>query len=190
MTTLQLANNNRAIIIYMKKLKVLVLMVMTLFLMFSSVRVFAEGEGEPVITDTQRATIIDHCDAMKDSLKNLQRTDSRTRVYLGRYFETILTNFITPLNLRLVENNISNSALLENQTNFAERRTRFVNDFITYQQGLEELVHINCKNEPDRFYEKLQEVKDKRRIVNRDVIKLKGYTDEQVKLVEELKNGQ
>ena len=174
----------------MKKLKVLVLMVMTLFLMFSSVKVFAEGEEDLQITDAQRTTIIDHCDAMKDSLKNLQRTDSRTRVYLGRYFETILTNFITPLNLRLVENNISDSALLENQTNFAERRTRFVNDFITYQQGLEELVHVDCKSEPDRFYEKLQATKDKRKIVNRDVMKLKGYTNEQVKLVEALKNGQ
>lgn len=174
----------------MKKLKVIVLIVSVLCGGFLSVKVFAEGEEQLTITDTQRATIVDHCDAMKDNLKMLQRTDSRTRVYLGRYFETILTNFITPLNLRLVENNISNAALLENQTNFAERRIRFVNDFIVYQQALEDLVRIDCKNGPDRFYEKLQSTKEKRKIVNRDVIKLKSYTDEQVKLVEALKNGQ
>lgn len=167
-------------------------MIVASFLVFSSVRVFAEGEEEtePQITDVQKATIVDHCDAMKDSLKVLQRADSRTRVYLGRYYETILSNFIIPLNLRLVENNISDSGLLENQTNFAERRMRFVNDFIIYQQALEELTHVNCKNEPEKFYEKLHDARDKRKIVNRDVTRLRDFTDEQVKLVEALKNGQ
>ena len=65
-----------------------------------------------------------------------------------------------------------------------------MNDFIVYQQALEELVRIDCKNEPDRFYEKLEVAREKRKVVNKDVIKLKNLTDEQVKLVEELKNGQ
>lgn len=176
----------------MKNLKrsVLVLITFSVFFGFFGAKVFAEGEEEPIITDIQKNTIVDHCDTIKDSLKSLQRVDSRTRVYLGRYYETILTNFITPLNLRLVENNISNSALLDNQTNFAAKRTNFVNDFITYQQALEELVNINCKNEPERFYEKLIVVREKRKAVNKDVTKLRGLTDEQKKLVEELRNGQ
>lgn len=175
----------------MKNLKrnVLVLVTFSVFLGLFSVKAFAEGEEEPTITDAQKNTIVDHCDTIKDSLKSLQRVDSRTRVYLGRYYETILTNFITPLNLRLVENNISNSNLLDNQTNFAAKRTNFVNDFISYQQALEELVNVNCKNEPEKFYEKLNVAREKRKTVNKDVTKLKGLTDEQKKLVEELTNG-
>lgn len=172
------------------KRKVLVLAAFSVFLGFFGVNVFAEGEEEPTITDSQKAIIVDHCDTIKDSLKSLQRVDSRTRVYLGRYYETILTNFITPLNLRLVENNISNPELLDNQTNFANKRTSFVNDFIVYQQALEELVNVNCKSEPDRFYKKLLVAREKRAIVNKDVSKLRSYTDEQMKLVEGLKNGQ
>ena len=158
---------------------------------FLGLAVFAEGEenAENNLTDVQINTIIDHCDTMKDNLKSLQRVDSRTRVYLGRYYETILTNFITPLNLRLVENNFSNPALLENQTNFANRRNVFVTDFILYQQALEELVNVNCKNEPVRFYEKLLVARERRKIVNKDATKLKAMADEQMKLVEELKNG-
>lgn len=177
----------------MKNLRraVLILVVCGVFLSFIGARVFAEGEEtQPAITDAQRATIVDHCDAIKDSLKSLQRADSRTRVYLGRYYETILTNFITPLNLRLVENNISAPKLLENQTSFANKRNDFVNDFIIYQQALEELVNVNCKNEPERFYEKLKVAREKRKVVNKDVTKLRSMTDEQMKLVEELKNGQ
>ena len=174
----------------MKKSKVVILTFAVIYAGFFGAEVFAEGEEQPALTDEQRSTIIDHCDAMKDNIKSLQRVDSRTRVYLGRYYETILTNFITPLNLRLVENNISNPALLENQTNFANKRTSFVNDFIVYQQALEELVHVNCKSEPDKFYEKLLVARDKRKLVNKDVTKLRALTDEQVKLVEALKNGQ
>lgn len=172
----------------MKKIKFLVL-ASCLFASFCSVKVLAEGEEEPLITEEQRATIIDHCDTIKYSLGSLQRTDSRARVYLGRYYETILTSFITPLNLRLVENNISNTALIENQTNFAARRTRFVNDYISYQQSLEELVNVNCKTEPEKFYEKLLGVREKRKVVNRDVTRLREMTGTQMKLVEELRNG-
>ncbi|MBR3323939.1 hypothetical protein IKG24_00140 [Candidatus Saccharibacteria bacterium] len=149
----------------------------------------AEGEAEPSVTEEQKNIIIDHCDTIKDSLKSLQKADSRTRVYLGRYYETILSNFMVPLNIRLVENSISNTKLIENQTNFANRRDRFNSDFISYQQALEELVNINCKNEPERFYTKLVIAREKRAIVSRDVTKLKGFTDEQVKLVQELKVG-
>lgn len=176
----------------MKNLKrvVLILVICSVCLGFVGTRVFAEGDEQTDISDAQKATIVDHCDTIKDSLKSLQRVDSRTRVYLGRYYETILTNFITPLNLRLVENNISAPKLLENQTNFANRRNTFVNNFIIYQQALEELVHVDCKNEPQRFYEKLKVAREKRKIVNKDVNKMRNMTDEQAKLVEELKNGQ
>lgn len=150
---------------------------------------WAEGGETPVVTEAQKATIVDHCDTIQYSLGSLQRADSRTRVYLGRYYETILTSFITPLNLRLVENNMSDTRLIENQTNFAARRTRFVNDYIAYQQALEELVNVNCKTEPEKFYEKLVATREKRRVVNRDVTRLREMTDTQVKLVEELKNG-
>ena len=56
---------------------------------------YADEEKQAVgITDEQRSVIINHCDTIKDNLKSLQRTDSRARVYLGRYYETILTDFI------------------------------------------------------------------------------------------------
>ena len=172
-------------------MKKTVIFVMSLvFGLFEVINVHAEGEQkQEIIAAEQKATIVDHCDAMKDSLKSLQRTDSRARVYLGRYYETILTNFITPLNIRLVENNISNTKLLDNQTSFAARRTNFNNDYISYQQSLEELVNINCKAEPEKFYEKLLVTREKRKIVKKDVAKMRGFVDEQVKLVEELKNG-
>ena len=173
---------------YLSFYYVILFVFLQVFGCFVGIQVHAEGE-EVQITNEQRSVIMDHCDTIKDNLKSLQRTDSRARVYLGRYYETILTNFITPLNLRLVENNISNTKLLENQTNFVAKRTDFTNDYIIYQQALEELVNVDCKAEPEKFYEKLLVAREKRKIVNKDVSKLRAFTSEQQKLVEGLKNG-
>ena len=86
---------------------------------FSAVIIMSVFLALPVgaISESQKTVIVDNCDKIKETLTTVQHQDSRTRVYLGRYYETILTNFITPLNLRLVENNISDPKLLDNQTN-------------------------------------------------------------------------
>ena len=139
------------------------------------------------ISDTQEKAITDHCEAIKDDLKNVQKLDARTRVYLGGYYETILTKFITPLNVRLVENNMSSTGLIDGQDQFVKKRMVFVNDYIVYQQGLEDLVGTNCKTEPAKFYEKLSEVRAKRKIVSQDVTKIRELISEHVKLVKGLK---
>ena len=139
------------------------------------------------LTETQKAAIVDHCELIKEDLVQVQRLDSRARVYIGRYYETILSKFMTPLNLRLVENNISDTRLIESQTGFAERRQKFVTDYIAYQQSLEELIATNCSTEPQLFYDRLTEVREKREKVNQDTQKARKLITGHVLLVEELK---
>ena len=169
----------------MKK-KWLCLYYITLVVICQGVVLGAGRAAAAELTDEQRTAIIDHCDAIRENLRYTQRDDSRSRVYLGRYYETILSKFMTPLNLRLVENNLSDTKLIENQGNFAARRGDFVNDFIAYSQALEETIGVDCKREPERFYEKLSETRKIRKRVNSDVKKLRELTEEQIKLVGEL----
>ena len=131
--------------------------------------------------------IEEHCSVIKDNLKKVQKEDSKVRVYLGRYYEIILSRFITPLNVRLVENNLSTADLVENQNNFADAKVLFANDFINYQQGLEDLVNMDCKNNPEEFYDKLDSVRKKRKIMNQDVLKIRNLITRHVRLVEGLK---
>ena len=51
------------------------------------------------LTDEQSTAVITHCDAIKEDLRKVQKEDSRVRVYLGGYYEAILTKFITLLNV-------------------------------------------------------------------------------------------
>lgn len=139
------------------------------------------------ISENQKNAILDHCEAMRDDLKNVQKADSRARVYLGGFYETILVDFITPLNVRLVENNMSSAELVENQNKLADAKTLFAGDFIAYQQNLEELILVDCEKEPENFYNKLDKTRQKRKIVEQDVLKMRNLISEHVKLVNQLK---
>lgn len=139
------------------------------------------------ISEAQKNAIIDHCAAIQNDLKNLQRDDSRTRVYLGRYYETVLTKYITPLNVRLVENILSNDNLVNNQNDLVKTRMSFNANYVEYQKALESLVSVDCKTEPERFYRKLTGVREKRQIVAEDVTKLRKIITTQISLVESLK---
>ena len=138
-------------------------------------------------TQAQIVVIQDRCDAIHEELKVLQRNDSRARVYLGRYYETILNRFITPLNMRLVENNLSTTDFIDSQNEFNKTRTNFMIDYVEYQKGLEELVAMNCKELPEQFYEKLISVRAKRATVADDTIKLRSLAGKYSELVKGLK---
>lgn len=138
------------------------------------------------ISDTQKGAIIDHCLLIRENLGNVQKSDAKVRVYLGGYYESILSKFIVPLNVRLVENNLSNAGFVENQNGIADTKTLFSNDFVSYQQDLEELVMMDCKQEPEKFYEKLEKVRQKRKIVEQDVLKMRSLFSEHVRLVNQL----
>lgn len=139
------------------------------------------------ISDSKRESISNNCDSIKNSLINLQHDDSRARVYVGRYYETFLNDYIVPLNMRLVENNITDTDLIALQSDFSKLRQSFVNDYIDYQKGLEELVGTNCKDGADTFYEKLQVTRVKQKNVSNEVVKLRSLLKKQVDLVKKLR---
>ena len=137
------------------------------------------------ISEAQEASITDNCSTIKENLKKVQKLDAKARVFLGGHYETILNKYLTPLNVRLVENNISNVGLIENQNNFGKAKTLFASDFINYQQGLEELIAMDCKNNPEVFYNKLVKVRQKRKVVEQDILKMRQMLSEQMNLVKE-----
>ena len=100
----------------MKKTAVLLVVAFSLV----SLNAFAVTDGaekteKTEISSAKKSAIVKNCEIMQQDLKNLQRIDSRTRVYLGRYYESILTKYITPLNVRLVENSLSSDTFINNQ---------------------------------------------------------------------------
>lgn len=175
----------------MKKIKLatFVMAISQLFLMSGANLVLAVETVAPEITVEQKAAIMGNCEAIRKSLQNVQHQDSRMRVYYGRYFETIYSKFIVPLNMRLTENNLLNDNLLNNQTKFAEMRTDFSSDYVDYQKTLESLVAVNCKEEPEKFYDLLVQTRSKRQMVNDDIIGIRKIITAHIDLVKNLKEN-
>ena len=139
------------------------------------------------LSKTQEAGISDHCETIRENLKTIQKSDARARVYLGGRRETIMNRYVTPLNVRLVENSMSTTSLIESQNTLTSNKSKFTNDYVEYQQKLEELVAMDCKSDPAGFYEKLKVVRDERKKVEKDVQKMKTALSEYVELVGKLK---
>ncbi len=143
--------------------------------------------GVNVSAAPQAELVQERCDAVQNRLKVVQRDDARARIYLGRYYETILDRFITPMNMRLAENTLLDVKFTNNQNYFVKTRESFMIDYTQYQRELEDLTATDCKKEPEVFYRKLEQVRGWRKSVEEDVAKLRKLTDENKELVTGLK---
>lgn len=122
--------------------------------------------------EEQKGLISTNCSSLKLQLKRIQKDDARNRVHLGAQYESISTNLMMNLNLRLVKNNMASAKIAEQQTTFMSERDRFKNDYIGYSQELENLINIDCKSEPDKFYTQLKKTRTKREDVDKSVKRL------------------
>ena len=128
-----------------------------------------------------------NCASIQTSLKNVQRNDSKTRVILGTNYQTLLSNYISPLNVRLIKNNLPDSTLISIQSEAITSRNSFTNLFVTYSQRLESLISIDCKNQPDTFYSELENVRFLRSQLEESVNKVNTALSNHLKTVNQLR---
>ena len=141
------------------------------------------------LNEKQSASITSICNTIRQDLKNLQRTDARARTYFGSIYETISSKYLKPLNIRIVNNDSSNPTLLKLQSDLAEARTTFSEDYIKYSKSLEELVNIDCRVDPTGFYDLYVSTREKRAIVSSDIKALNNILNSVVKSTEKLKES-
>ena len=139
------------------------------------------------LNDTERGNISMSCASIQTSLKNIQRNDSKTRVILGTNYQTLLSNYISPLNVRLIKNNLPDSTLISIQSETITSRNSFTNLFVTYSQRLESLISIDCKNQPDTFYNELENVRFLRSQLEESVNKVNTALSNHLKTVNQLR---
>ena len=137
-------------------------------------------------SEARKEAISKNCSTIIESLKELQHEDSKTRVYLGRYYEVIQLRFITPFNVRLSENTLSNDSFVNNQNDFNKGRENFMIDFIEYQKMLERLIATDCKNRPAEFYDNLVKTRELRKIVESDTKSIYKLANDHLDLVKKI----
>lgn len=172
----------RILLFPLKLLKWLILWVVCSAIVVLAFATPAEG-----LTEEQAAAISQNCSAMQQSLRQLQKVDSRTRTYLGTTYESILNKFIIPLNLRLVKNNLPTNVQL--QADFIAGQNQFKSAYTDYMRELEGLIATECRSHPDEFYDKLEAVRERRATLKSSVDRLSSLASDQYQSVLELRNS-
>lgn len=137
----------------------------------------------------QTGAIVQNCASTKQSLRTLQRTDARARSYLGAAYESLLSDYISPLNLRLINSNQPNTNLTNLHSKVLETRQEFNSRYTSYSQALEELISSDCQNHPDEFYDKLVNTRKKRAELSSTATSLRNLFSEHLTEVRFLKNS-
>ena len=162
-------------------------LVFLLFLLTTPI--FAPKVSAINLSEDQRGAISQHCATTKQSLRTLQRTDARTRSYLGSAYEELLTHYITPLNLRLINSGQPNANLTTIHSEIIETRQRFISEYTTYSQALEDLIATDCQSRPDDFYDKLIDTRKKRAQLSTTTTNLRNLLSEHLTAVRRLRNN-
>ena len=113
------------------------------------------------------------CGGIQLQLKNLQKNDSKMRVFLGAKYEFILNGLMTNLNLRLVKNHVATDDLASLQSTFSSERDFFRYAFTDYSKSLDILIAADCKSDPYNFYDQLELTRTRREAVRASYLRLK-----------------
>ena len=152
--------------------------------LFAPIAAFASTDNG--LSDAQSGAISQHCASIKQSLRTLQRTDARTRSYLGSAYERAISDFITPLDLRLINVSQPNAGLTELHSKILSAREDFVRQYTIYSQSLEELINSDCQSSPNSFYDRLIETREKRVTLSKTTDSLRRLLAEHLSTVKKL----
>lgn len=147
------------------------------------VQTFAEAE------QLRLGLISQNCSSIKIQLRQIQKNDTKNRVQLGSYYESITSDLMLNLNLRLVKNGIAVPELATLQTDFTDERERFRNDYIGYSQELESLLAIDCRANPAKFSTQLEKTRNKRIGVYESIWRLNEILDKHTAAIDALKES-
>ena len=125
----------------------------------------AASDSATTLTTDQIGAISVGCDSIKQSLRSVQKSDARTRTYLGSVYQTLQTKYLVPLDTRLTNLKISDPTLTTTRYDFAATRATFVSAYKTYSSSLSSLLAIDCKTSPAEFYTALESVREQRAAV-------------------------
>lgn len=140
-------------------------------------------------SDDQLALIQQHCSTVRITLQQLQVADSNTRSYLSGIYLNATNNFLTPLNVRLVRNNITAPNLVDSQAEFVAARDQFSAAYLTYARSLDALLKTDCYNNPEQFMDQLAITRHDRSSVEYHVNRLSSLLSQHKQEVRTLKES-
>ncbi|MBP5656156.1 hypothetical protein J6X15_01060 [Candidatus Saccharibacteria bacterium] len=135
--------------------------------------VFSSSTATAIKLDENRiGAISQNCSIIRERLRRIESAGAKSRVYLGTQYESVYSGLMSNFSLRLMRNGIAKQDIADQQAAFESERERFRNDFIGYSQELQTLISMDCRNEPEKFYQQLELTRTKREDIAKSINRL------------------
>jgi hypothetical protein len=130
------------------------------------------------LTQEQIEHIRSNCTTIKSTLNQLHASDALLRVNRGQVYESMASKLMDPFNSRLGNNRLDAKATSAVTTSYRTALDAFRVDYIAYEVKLSSAIRIDCFNEPEQFFETIEQARTLRNKVHDDVKKLHRYIDD------------
>jgi hypothetical protein len=112
-----------------------------------------------------------NCTGTQLILRQLQKRDAVSRINRGRAYDQLLRQ-LSALESRLTYNNISLPQLVQTHVDLQGHVELFRTAYIAYDERLGEAIKIDCKQQPNEFYQSIIEARSARDQVGTQVTRL------------------
>lgn len=145
------------------------------------------------LTPDKQNIVTQNCITAQTVLQTIQHNDTATRVNRGEGYETIISRLMTPLNSRSTSqgHNSSASLLISSTDKYQQALDSFKDHYQAYDNALSGALKTKCQQQPQKFYDYLEQARKQRQVVASDVNNLSGvigeYRANVLKLKEEVR---
>lgn len=152
--------------------------------------VFSSSTATAIKLDENRiGAISQNCSIIRERLRRIEKAGAKSRVYLGTQYESVYSGLMSNFSLRLMRNGIANQDIADQQAAFDSERARFRNDFISYSQELQTLISMDCRNEPEKFYQQLEVTREKRANIAESINRLNEIIAKHRRSILDIRDG-
>jgi len=124
------------------------------------------AEDTVIMSDEQLTQIRNRCSEVQSTLSRVHANDALLRVNRGQVYERLSTKLMVPLNSRIAVNRLNGNSLLSVTSSYEQHLGDFRSRYQAYEEQLSATMKIDCKNQPAKFYDSLQNAREKRQSVN------------------------
>jgi len=132
----------------------------------------AAADDQAPMTEAHITRIRSNCIDAQATLYRLHASDALQRVNQGQLYESISTKLMAPFDSRVALARLDGATLVSLATTYDQQLTAFRTNYQLYEEGMSNLLAMNCTNQPVAFYDAVADVRTKRQAVHDNVVSL------------------
>lgn len=148
------------------------LLVGAIFVVAGHNATIVRAQEHPALSEAHTQRIVANCVSAKASLQQLRSNDVSLRVNRGQLYEYISAKLMARFNGRAALNRLNNAQMVTSAAEFERLLANFRVAYQHYATAVTDVLETDCRKNPQDFYYRVIEARDKRSEVHQLVLRL------------------